>query len=96
MGITPISKQYRDGPNAVGDFIFMGHAGGDVDAGRRDDFVHGALEFDLAFEPGETGPVADEIVKLIGIVAMRHLIIRNGVRQISGFVNGDVNIRIRV
>src|SRR5689334_7107751 len=40
--------------------------------------------------------VADEIIELVGIVAVRHLVIWDLVRQILGLVDRHINICVRV
>src|SRR4029077_8456778 len=52
-----------------------------------------ALEDDLTLETAEVRIVAYEIIELIGVVAMGHLIVGYGCRQIFGFVNRHIDVR---
>ncbi len=56
--------------------------------------MHFAFEDDLSFQAGEIGIIANEVIELIGVVAVRHLIVRHLRRQILGFMNRDVDIRV--
>jgi len=55
-----------------------------------------AFENDLAFQAGKVGIVADEVLEFIGVMAMRHLIVGNLLRQITCFVNRNIDIRLRM
>ncbi len=56
--------------------------------------MHFPFENYLAFQPCQVRVIADKIVELVGIVAVRHLIVRNRRRQIFGFVDRDVDIGV--
>ncbi len=96
VGITAIAEQNRHSSGALRHFIFMHGAGRDKDTRRRVDLVHLSFEEDLSFQTAEVGVVADEIIKLVGVVAVRHLIIRHRRRQILRFMYRDVDIRLGV
>src|SRR5262245_4581367 len=55
-----------------------------------------AFEDDLAFQTAEIGMVTDKVIKLIGVMKVRHLIIGNLIGQILRFVNRDIDIRLRM
>ena len=96
MRVAALTKQNRHGTGAFGNLIFVHRAGGNIDTGRRDDLVRFPFEDDLSFEAGEIRMIADEVIKFVCVVTVRHLIIRHRRRQILRFVNRHVNIGFRV
>ena len=58
--------------------------------------MHLAFEDDLPLEAREVHIVADEIIELIGVMAMGNLIIRHRRRQFFRLMNRDIDIGIGV
>ena len=96
MGIAAASEQHGYGAGSARDFILVRRAGRNVNACGRDDPVDFAFEDDLPLQAAQVRIRSDETVKLVSIVRMRHLVIGNVLGQIPGFMNGDVNVRVRM
>src|SRR2546426_491507 len=96
MRVASISEKDDDASGAPRHLVLVHCSGRNVNGGGRNDLVESSFKLDLTFQAAQIGLVSQEEIEFIRVVKMGHLIVGNRLRQVFGFVDGDVDVGIRM